>query len=593
MAVKDLALDDIELLHNYRQTEPVSESDPDMIELAASIRKDGVWQAVLVRPHPTVAEKYELVFGNRRLFASRMAGRPTIPANIKAVSDEDILMVQITENLQRKDVHPMDEAIAFQSLRVDKGHTIEEIAARFVQKPEFVTMRLKLNDLIPELRKRFQKNAILLGHAMILCRLKAQDQQSVSSHNSTFGSVENLQDAVNRNILRRLSSAAFKQDDTTLDIKAGPCTTCPKRSGCNTLLFADIKENDRCFDKACFENKAEVFFVRQLQEIIETKPEIHLIQDGSPVKAVTTLLRQMNVKPLEDCQTYQSGRYNKKAKGFYLSGLNRGKIENIYVLGKAAAQVDKKTGLVKRTVSDIDIEVEGIKTRQNRALELDGEKVWTKAQELFKKPALLTRLQFANNIIVLEERNAMAYALVEGMEHDEYRKAAFKLLDFKSGGNGYYVLQLSHAKKMKPVTEDTLSHLLRLYMLSKLCGGLSADQSDGAFMLMPVLQLPQYLKPEMETVVADQKAESDKRIVRADKRLAALKLEKKELEAKDKPKPADKATVKKGSKSESDHGQKSAPRKNHLGQELTSYGLEVLPEHLPPTSEGNPELEEA
>src|SRR5882757_3781579 len=176
--LKNILLSNIDPLPNYREVEPVNATDPDIIELAENIKENEVYQPILVRPHPTIAGRYERICGERRQVASLVAGKKDIPAYIRDIPDEDILEIQITENLQRKDAHPFDEANGFKSLMKEKGYTVEDIAAKFNQKLDFITQRLKLNDLIPEFQKTFKKNILSVGQAFVLCRLRPEDQKT-------------------------------------------------------------------------------------------------------------------------------------------------------------------------------------------------------------------------------------------------------------------------------------------------------------------------------------------------------------------------------------------------------------------------------
>ncbi|MBN8852255.1 MAG: hypothetical protein BGO55_00735 [Sphingobacteriales bacterium 50-39] len=529
--LKDLPLDDIEQLKNYRDTEPVTETDPDVIELSENIKKFEVLQPILVRPKRGQAGKYQLIFGHRRHVAAKLAGLMVIPCNIKDVPDEDILEIQVTENLQRKDCHPMDEAIAFRALMKEKAYSIEGIANRFAKKGDYVALRLKLNDLIQDLQARFKKNEMPLSHAFILCRLRQEDQKEVATKNWAMRSVSDLQQYINGNIIRQLSSAPFKRDDDTLHPTAGPCTTCKKRSGCNQLLFADIKEDDRCFDKACYQVKLDVFFLRQLRDIIETKPNVHLVQAGSEKlsKEVSTLLRQMNV-PILDNGKYQRsagyGKFKKQAKGFFLDGPLRGKVETIYVQG-SEKKIVKDGKPAQRTLKEVEAEIDGIEQRQQRALELDAQKTWQEVSDLLEDLGNMPDIPWENPL-TQEELNACAAALLESLTSSDYEEEAFKTV----GITDYFFLDLEEAERIPKVTMPQLLRLLRLFMLSKLNAGMSAMVSTGPFMLMPVLKSPKYLKEKVEQIEAVQNEEVAGRIARAQKRLVKLREEKKELEAK-------------------------------------------------------------
>lgn len=400
--LKFIPLKDITMLSNYRDVEPVNEKDPEIIELAGSITKHGVMQPILVRPNKKPGH-YELIFGHRRLVAARLAKLEEIPSNVKEVADDDILEYQVTENLQRKDVHPMDEAVAFRSLMDKKNYTVDEIAVRFAKSIEFITQRLKLNDLVPELQKDFKKGMMLLGHALLFCRLTQQDQVSAKknfSYGKEYGTVGRLNSYINENIIRNLSSAPFKKDDSDLYPEAGACKVCPKRSGANKSLFPDIDKDDRCFDGKCFDVKIAAFTAQKAKEIIETDPHIFLVCDElkevAPV--IKEMAKQMNVRILEedkdfDDYSWSGSKFNKKAKGFYVQGYERGKVKEIYLPGKSseigagsstATKEKEKSG--KLTAADITEEIKRIQEREKRSKEIDLNRVHkTTLEQLDKK----------------------------------------------------------------------------------------------------------------------------------------------------------------------------------------------------------------
>lgn len=131
----------------------------DMAELkglSASIVQYGVIEPIMVRP--VAGDLYMVVFGDRRFRASMMANEhgfdiATIPAMIKDLTDEEALELQITENLQRHDPHPIEEAHAFKMML--GKYDVKEIALRVGKSDKFVANRLALNDLAPCFRKYF------------------------------------------------------------------------------------------------------------------------------------------------------------------------------------------------------------------------------------------------------------------------------------------------------------------------------------------------------------------------------------------------------------------------------------------------------
>lgn len=141
-------------------------------EMAASIREHGVAQPILVRPQPHQTEGwFEVVFGERRFRGSLKAGRSTIPAIERDLDDKTVRELQLVENLQRENVHEIDEANGYRELMEKHGHTALEIAQRVSKSEKYVYDRLKLLRLIQPLQEIFLAGKITAGHAILLARL--------------------------------------------------------------------------------------------------------------------------------------------------------------------------------------------------------------------------------------------------------------------------------------------------------------------------------------------------------------------------------------------------------------------------------------
>jgi ParB family chromosome partitioning protein len=143
-------------------------------ELAESIRQKGLVQPVVVRPK---GQGWELIVGHRRLKAAVIAGLEAIPAMIRELDDESVVELQIIENVQRDDVHPMEEAAGYRYLVEKKRLTIPQIAAKVGSSVKYVYDRMKLLALIPEAQRLFLDGRFEAGHAIILARLKPSDQE--------------------------------------------------------------------------------------------------------------------------------------------------------------------------------------------------------------------------------------------------------------------------------------------------------------------------------------------------------------------------------------------------------------------------------
>jgi ParB family chromosome partitioning protein len=127
--------------------------DTALSELAGSIRVRGVLQPILVRPAD--GSGYEIVCGERRWRASRAAQKETIPARVVNLSDAEALEIAVIENVQRENVHELDEALGYRALiKQDPAlYTVETIATKVGRSPKYVYGRLKLAELRPTFKK--------------------------------------------------------------------------------------------------------------------------------------------------------------------------------------------------------------------------------------------------------------------------------------------------------------------------------------------------------------------------------------------------------------------------------------------------------
>jgi ParB family chromosome partitioning protein len=137
-----------------------------MEELAASITANGVIQPILVRPLP--GGRYQLITGERRWLASQRAGKPTVPAFLRQVSDEQALEITIIENLQRADLNPIEQARAYERLSREFGMTQEQMAIRTGKERGSVSNYLRLLKLPESVQNKVANGTLTFGHAKTL-----------------------------------------------------------------------------------------------------------------------------------------------------------------------------------------------------------------------------------------------------------------------------------------------------------------------------------------------------------------------------------------------------------------------------------------
>ena len=142
----------------------------ELAELAASIAANGVVQPVLVRPLPN--GRFQLIAGERRWRASKLASKKTIPAILRQVSDEQALEITIVENLQRADLNAMEQARAFERLSREFHMTQEQMATRTGKDRVSVSNYMRLLTLPENIQKLVESNQLTFGHAKALLGLK-------------------------------------------------------------------------------------------------------------------------------------------------------------------------------------------------------------------------------------------------------------------------------------------------------------------------------------------------------------------------------------------------------------------------------------
>ncbi len=144
-------------------------------ELAQSIQQHGLLQPILVRPLQN--GKFQIVHGERRWRACKLIGMRSIRAEIKELSDEQVLEIQLLENLQREDLNPLEEAEAFRRLIEQFGYSHEQIAQRISKSRGYVTNKFRLLKLPVEIQEKLKDGIITEGHAKAILSLDDSTKQ--------------------------------------------------------------------------------------------------------------------------------------------------------------------------------------------------------------------------------------------------------------------------------------------------------------------------------------------------------------------------------------------------------------------------------
>lgn len=353
-------------------------------ELAESIRTQGVLSPLLVRPiNP---QTYEVVAGRRRYRAAQRAGVESVPVDIRELSDAQCLEIAIVENLQRRDVHPLEEAEGFASLLhlEEPKYSIEQIAAKCGKHPGYVLSRIRLTELAPAVTEAFAKDEIGLGHALLLAKLQPGQQEEAlaacwqesysngSKSKRILLPVRNLREWIEHNILLELAAAPFPKDDAQLVPDAGSCLECPKRTGHNTLLFEGIgTRHDSCSDPNCYAAKVDAF----VKQSVATRPKLVQISTayGQPKDGSAAIPRNRYVeirqekpqkKEQRDWPEYKTCKYT--AEAIVTEGSEKGEMRRVCANPECPVHHPKRQN--QRNHSDAAFKAEQEKRRREEAL---------------------------------------------------------------------------------------------------------------------------------------------------------------------------------------------------------------------------------
>jgi ParB/RepB/Spo0J family partition protein len=252
----------------------------ELEELAASIRERGVIQPIVVRlvstiendEHRKAAGKavYEIVAGERRWRASKIAGKKEIPAVVRQLTDYIALEVQVIENAQRKDLDPLEEGEGYDRLLKEGKTTVDEIAGRVGKSRATIYGRIKLLDAPEKAKEAYRAGKLSSQVLLLIARIPNREIAEEATERILKGqygepmSFRQVQHLIVENYMTQLKGAPFDPKDTNLVPDAGPCAACPKRTGNqkDTELFADIGRADVCTDPVCFRLKCDAARLR-------------------------------------------------------------------------------------------------------------------------------------------------------------------------------------------------------------------------------------------------------------------------------------------------------------------------------------------
>ena len=269
----------LETIHESAANPRRTFEESKLHELAASIRQHGLIQPITVRPK---SDGFEIVAGARRFRAAHLAELSAIPARIVEIEDAQALEWGLVENAMRVDVHPYEEAEGFERLLDVPGYDVATLAEKTGKSASHIYARLSLLQLIPAVAEAFTQERITASHANLIARLPKESQTAAfeqcwrrdwKDDEAHLLPAKFLSAWIQNNLYLSLADAPFDREDPTLNPAAGACTICPRRSGYNTALFADVT-SDECLDGDCYRTKITAHIDRK----IAARPELVQIE---------------------------------------------------------------------------------------------------------------------------------------------------------------------------------------------------------------------------------------------------------------------------------------------------------------------------
>ncbi len=267
-----LPITDIRASHTNRKRFP----EETLRELSESIKKAGVMQPILVRPvTPTEAEPepFEIVAGERRWRASKLAGLTDIPASVRSLNDQEAAELQILENLHRENPHELEEALGYQNLMMQHGYSADDLVAKLGKSRSYIYARLKLCALTLDLHDDFYSGKLCASTALDIARLPSPGLQKKAAElifNAQTGeyiAARAAKNTIQNRLFKDLAKAKFPVTIkiAKLDSKGHypACTKCPHKAGNQPEIFADTNP-DFCTDADCFDLKTAAHRANQL-----------------------------------------------------------------------------------------------------------------------------------------------------------------------------------------------------------------------------------------------------------------------------------------------------------------------------------------
>ena len=252
---------------NHRKTF----NDASLQELAESIREVGVLQAIAVRPH--TGGGYEIIYGERRYRASLLAGAKTIKATIyNNITDDESEDMSLSENLQREEVRPTEEAKAFKRLLEKGRYDMYSLVSRFGRSEKYIYTRLKLNELYQPIGELLDNETITISVAEEISTYEPNIQKDVYEKHLKENSRDNWA-GYTLKLFKKYFEEYYTTDLEQYKFDKTECKACVHNAA-NYNLFAEHNGCGHCTNRKCLDTKNAAFVAKETEKLLKSDPKL-------------------------------------------------------------------------------------------------------------------------------------------------------------------------------------------------------------------------------------------------------------------------------------------------------------------------------
>ncbi|MEY8554992.1 ParB/RepB/Spo0J family partition protein [Bacteroides uniformis] len=262
---------DITTVHPSADNHRKTFKDASLQELAESIREVGVLQAIAVRPR--TAGGYEIIYGEHRYRASLLAGAKTIKATIyNNITDDEAEDMSLSENLQREQVRPTEEAKAFKRLLEKGRYDMYSLVSRFGRSEKYIYTRLKLNELYQPIGELLDNETITISVAEEISTYEPNIQKDVYEKHLKENSRDNWA-GYTLKLFKKYFEEYYTTDLEQYKFDKTECKACVHNAA-NYNLFAEHNGCGHCTNRKCLETKNAAFVAKETEKLLKSDPKL-------------------------------------------------------------------------------------------------------------------------------------------------------------------------------------------------------------------------------------------------------------------------------------------------------------------------------